>query len=512
MDACVLTVDLFTHIVDKYTDDDTRQIITFVCREFSADLRDIEVNYVDLYKYSHKIARIPLIKWCLDVGCPVVQSASAIVVAGGKLETIRWLHSRSLLFEWDLMDVAIKTERDDVIDFLHNAGFNNNESLEVYYMNKLRLYQVGSTEYNFAEYKLSVCIGENTQINVVYESDSELINKFLINSKLETDAEKYKDTLIWCINNKCFNLLNAITLSIRYGNVNILAQLLEIIHTDITGKLCKERFGHSIAMIDYCCSNNLINIELFVVDKIGVIGNIGLLKWYLNNGGIWNAVIYAKALKYGHFDFIAYCDEQKYNHKNSCAVCYNALKYCSFELFLKLYGEGCIFSRGCEELCKYDSAKVIKFIEDNGWDDRVRISHITNGAVEYGNIDMLNYLMDGIYDGHLDDFLEDFNANFNTENAVKVFWWYINRGFRYKNFCKEILNCNNVDLLKLLCITKHPTLIMILPINKPIDEVVLRYALKIGWKISVEDKYEYETKYSCMLEYYEKYLGRIYSM
>jgi hypothetical protein len=508
MDACVLTVDLFTHIVDKYTDEDTRQIMTFVCREFGADLRDIEVNYVDLYKYAHYVARIPLIKWCLDVGCPVVQSASAIVVAGGKLETIRWLHSRSLLFEWRLIDIALKNKRDDVIDFLYGAGFYvySNDDLKEYYLDRLRLARVDSVEYNIADYNLNTIYGK---VNAVYKSDSKLIDELINPTGLKVDVEKHKDTLIWCINNKCDNLWNAFTLSIRYGNVNILAQLLKIDKIDITYDLCNEKFGHSTAMIDYCCSNGLICINSIIDDAvcvIGSIGNIDLLKWYLSNGGIWNAIIYAKALKYGHFDFIAYCDEQKYNYNHNWAVCYNALKYCSFELFLKLYDVS-MFGWVYGELCKYDSAKVIKFIEDNGWDDRGHISYITNGAVKYGNTDMLDYLMDVIYVGHLDDFLEDFGFNFNTKNAVKVFRWYINRGFRYNDFCKEILNCNNVDLLKLLCITKHPALTMILPINKPIDEVALRYALKIGWKISVEDKYDYETKYSCMLEYYEKYSG-----
>jgi hypothetical protein len=472
MDACVITADLFGHILANYADAEMRVVMRFVCAKFATDSGI--VDNVALYKYSHSVARIPLIKWCLDVGCPVVQSASVLAVASGNLKTVEWLFERKLLFDWDLVKNAIKADVIEIVIFLLNRDFKGD--VKDYLEHKLRYNYDGLRERKLAQYAYT----KWCDISPIFD-EFDLFAKSGISAEriIEINIPKYKDTFLWCIE-KCVSLNNAFCVAIKSVRIDILLHLIEMMNiTDLTADLCAEKFGHSPAIIEACIG--YICVDGMDASVIGEIGSIRLLKWYITAGGNWNSAIYVEALKYNHYDFTKYCDDAGYDHRDD-NLCQIAMTHCDFEVFERYYKEGCI----CEyyNLGKYDCSKVAKFMEDiqvNSVyfeDEHVRLNIIIS-ALCSRNITLLNYLVDGIKFNYVVEVIGDCYANGFIN--IETLNWYIKRGFPIKNLYSEIILLNDIEVLKLLDLSSAEYKIM--HMHRDLDEIVLKYIAKFGWKI-----------------------------
>jgi hypothetical protein len=489
MNDCVIPTDLFEHILANYADDEVRIVMRFVCAKFATDGI---VDYIELYKYSHKVARIPLIQWCLDVGCPVIQSASVLAVSSGNLETVEWLFERKLLFDWDLVNNAIKADVIEIVIFLLNRDFKGDA--KGYLQHNLRYNCNSARERKLAKHAYT----KRYDIAPMFD-EFDLFAKSGISAEriLEINIPKYKDTFLWCIDN-CVSLNNAFRVAIKYARIDILLQLIEIMNiTDLTADLCAENFGHSPAIIEACIG--YICVDKMIVSCIGESGSIRLLEWYINAGGKWHSIIYVEALRCNHYEFTKYCDDAGYDHQHD-DICHTAMEYCDFEVFERYYKEGCrcIYYN----LGKYDYLKVEKFIEDihdDGvyFEDEYVRFNIVSSAIDSKNIKLLDYLADEIkFNGIADIIKEYFSDGFNDIETLK---WYIRRGFPINKLYSEIISFNDIGVLKLLDLNNVEC--KILRIYDDLDEVVLKYIAKFGWKTKNGcypahiDKFGYYGKY-----------------
>jgi hypothetical protein len=484
MDACPITTDVFSEIINKYTSKKTRIIMSFVCKYYH-----IKTDITRLYNYACKIARIPLIQWCIDIGCPITEG-SCRHLQDSPIETIEWLKSHNLLPDWNLTECAINANRADILTYLCENGYKYDYKTLVYFANspdiaikytdeitpELIREIVANNNYEYVEYIINAYGKEHFRIDMQINTLKmiKLIREHTILSKetLSKSAGVNLELYDWCIKNGA-NIINIIVISaIKHNQTDILKNYIEEFrkHTYASSMLA----NITPEITQFCIDYNILYHTGFIYDIIGKSGSIKLLQLYFNKYKVWNGCIYINAIKYKNYDLTDYCDKY-YSYRDNINICTYALNHGSFELFLRYYNEGCIFNEQFD-LGRFDAVKVINFIKSV--ETPIKISpNCIYGALYYNNINLIEYL----FDKSAESFeiilrnINKFTYRFNT----KTIKWFLNRGYYNNALYTKIISFNNLKLLKMIKCLEPETI----QVFRRLDSVVIEYCKKLNWTL-----------------------------
>jgi hypothetical protein len=474
----------------------------FVNRQFMAiwakNARLNGIPYIDksaMYNYAHRVGSVELIQWCLDIGCDVLQSSSALV---RDVSVAKWLHSRNMLFDVDLC-YDMKCADIDMVEYIYEIGFRADACEYLVSKNKLDLaekhvgfshqllfYSIKNNKYDFIPYlieKYSNILPIGMRYSAITNSvailellkKNDLLNYVELNRCAGMNIEVYD----WCIiNNVELNIMTSVV-ALEYNQLDILKRLY------LLGIIPISSITYNIPILKWFHEIKLLVKLRHLYHIIGRIGDIEFLKWYLEFGD-WNSEIYMFALLFKNYEFTKYCD--KYEYKSNK----NIIKYAfrsNYDIFLRYFDEGCVYDNDTlYAVALYDCVNFVK----THMHDKITCDFI-DVVFNYGNVKLLNYLADELN--------YDFSKYITKRMHKKTIIWYIERGFDLNPIYEKILNINSLEVLKML--EGRDILPATLMVSNILDIAVMEYCRCFKWKL--EFQVENFGTYRHMVDYSRDY-------